>query len=109
FFITNFLTEEQFLSWGWRIPFLSSVVLILIGYLIRRAVSESPVFTEMQERRKESSAPLGELLRNHKRPVILAALIFAANNAAGYLVIAFFASYGANVLEIGRASCRERV
>ena len=104
FFITNFLTEEQFLSWGWRIPFLSSVVLILIGYLIRRAVSESPVFTEMQERRKESSAPLGELLRNHKRPVILAALIFAANNAAGYLVIAFFASYGANVLGMPRSA-----
>ena len=89
FGLTSLLTEEQFLAWGWRVPFLSSVVLILVGYLIRRAVAESPVFTEMQERRKESSAPLGELLRNHKRPVFLAALIFAANNAAGYLVIAF--------------------
>lgn len=104
FFITNFLTEEQFLTWGWRIPFLSSVVLILVGYLIRRSVAESPVFTQMQERRKESSAPLGELFRNHKRPVILAALIFAANNAAGYLVIAFFASYGANVLGMPRSA-----
>src|SRR5690625_7635175 len=58
----------------------------------------------MQERRKESSAPLGELLRNHKRPVILAALICAANNAAGYLVIAFFASYGADVLGMSRSA-----
>ena len=104
FFITNFLTEEQFLTWGWRIPFLSSVVLILVGYLIRRSVAESPVFTEMQERRKESSAPLGELLRNHKRPVLLAAMIFAGNNAAGYLVIAFFASYGSNVLDMPRSA-----
>ena len=104
FSVTNFLTEEQFLAWGWRIPFLSSVVLILVGYLIRRSVAESPVFTEMQERRKESSAPLGELLRNHKRPVLLAALIFAGNNAAGYLVIAFFASYGSNVLDMPRSA-----
>jgi len=104
FIITTYLTEEQFLVWGWRIPFLSSAVLILIGYLIRRAVAESPVFTEMQKRRTDSSAPLGQLFRYHKRPVILAALIFAANNAAGYLVIAFFASYGANVLGMSRSA-----
>src|SRR5699024_12121972 len=64
----------------------------------------SPVFTEMQKRRTDSSAPLGQLFRYHKRPVILAALIFAANNAAGYLVIAFFASYGANVLNVSRSA-----
>ena len=104
FILTSSMTSEQFMDWGWRIPFISSVVLILVGYLIRRAVSESPVFTEMQERRRDSSAPLGELLRKHKRPVLLAALIFAGNNAAGYLVIAFFASYGANVLDMPRSA-----
>ncbi|GAA4119345.1 MFS transporter [Enteractinococcus coprophilus] len=104
FLITTSLTEEQFMAWGWRIPFLSSVVLILIGYLIRRAVAESPVFTELQERKKRSAAPLRQLMRSHKRPVILAALIFAGNNAAGYLVIAFFAAYGANVLGMERSA-----
>lgn len=104
FALTSSMTDAQFLEWGWRIPFLSSVVLIFVGYFIRRAIAESPVFTEMQERRRESSAPLGELLRNHKRPVLLAALIFAGNNAAGYLVIAFFASYGANVLDMPRSA-----
>lgn len=104
FILTSSMSSEQFMDWGWRIPFISSVVLILVGYLIRRAVSESPVFTEMQERRRDSSAPLGELLRKHKRPVLLAALIFAGNNAAGYLVIAFFASYGANVLDMPRSA-----
>lgn len=104
FILTSSMTNEQFMDWGWRVPFVSSVVLILVGYLIRRAVAESPVFTEMQERRRDSSAPLSQLLRSHKRPVILAALIFAGNNAAGYLVIAFFASYGANVLEMPRSA-----
>ena len=104
FLLTSNLTEEQFVAWGWRIPFLSSVVLILVGYLIRRAVAESPVFTELQERKRKSSAPLRQLMRSHKRPVILAALIFAGNNAAGYLVIAFFAAYGANVLGMPRSA-----
>ncbi|GAA4477096.1 MFS transporter [Enteractinococcus fodinae] len=104
FALTSALTEEQFMAWGWRIPFLSSVILIVVGHLIRRAVAESPVFTELQERKKKSSAPLRQLLRNHKRPVVLAALIFAGNNAAGYLVIAFFASYGANVLGMPRSA-----
>ncbi|WP_082803423.1 MFS transporter [Kocuria palustris] len=102
FAMTSLLTPEQFEAWGWRVPFLSSVVLIIVGYLIRRSVDESPVFKEMQLRKAESSAPLGQLLRSNKREVVLAALIFAGNNAAGYLVIAFFASYGTKVLGMSR-------
>lgn len=95
-------TEEQFLEWGWRVPFLFSFVLIIVGYLIRVKVDESPVFTEMKERKKESSAPLKELVTTHKKYTFLAALIFAANNAAGYLVIAFFAAYGVSHLGMER-------
>ncbi|WGH82767.1 MFS transporter [Auritidibacter ignavus] len=97
------VTEEQFLEWGWRIPFLFSFVLIIVGYLIRLKVEESPIFTEMKQRKKESSAPLRELVTTHKKYTFLAALIFVANNAAGYLVIAFFASYGASELGMTRA------
>ena len=75
----------------------------MVGYLIRKTVDESPVFKEMQLRKSESSAPLGQLVRTNKREVVLAALIFAGNNAAGYLVIAFFASYGTKVLGMSRA------
>ena len=101
FVITSSMSEEAFLAWGWRIPFLSSVVLIIVGYLIRRAVAESPVFTEMQERKKESAAPLKDLFRSHTRSVILTALIFIGDNAAGYLLIAFFASYATKPEEAG--------
>lgn len=104
FAVTALTTDEQFLAWGWRIPFLSSVALILVGYWIRKAVEESPVFKEMQLRKKESSAPLGQLFKHNSKEVILAALIFAANNAAGYLVIAFFASYGSKVLGMPQSS-----
>ncbi|NLS09237.1 MHS family MFS transporter [Nesterenkonia sp. MY13] len=102
FGLNAILTEEQFLEWGWRVPFLFSFVLIVVGYLIRLKVEESPVFTEMKDRKKESSAPLKELVTTHKKYTFLAALIFAANNAAGYLVIAFFASYGAAELGMSR-------
>ncbi len=87
------LSEDEFLAWGWRIPFLLSVVLIVVGYLIRRSVAESPVFKEMAQRKAESKAPLRELFKNHTRNVLLSAAIFIGNNAAGYLLIAFFISY----------------
>ena len=92
--LSAILSTEQFLAWGWRIPFLSSVVLIALGYFIRRAVEESPAFEEMQELKKDSSAPLAVLFKNHWGTVLKCALIFAANNAIGYFVIAYFIAYG---------------
>ncbi|ORC17441.1 MFS transporter [Rothia nasimurium] len=96
------LTEEQFLSFGWRIPFWSSIVLILVGFYIRHSVEESPVFKEMQNLKKKESAPLKQLFKTNTREVLLAAFIFIANNAAGYLVIAFFISYGVKNLGMTR-------
>ncbi|MCE3293930.1 MAG: putative major facilitator superfamily transporter, partial [Arthrobacter sp.] len=60
-----------------------SVALIVVGYFIRAAVSESPVFKEMVERKRESATPLKQLLRTNKKQVLLAAVIFIGNNAAG--------------------------
>lgn len=98
--LTSVLGKEKFLEWGWRIPFLFSIALIVVGSLIRRTVEESPVFEQMHQRRKESSAPLGQLFAHHRRNVLLTALIFVANNAAGYLLIAFFIGYGQRVLQL---------
>ncbi|WP_459793396.1 MFS transporter [Arthrobacter sp. AD-310] len=76
---------DAFLEWGWRVPFILSVALIVIGYYIRRKVDESPVFSELAERKKESRAPIVELFKNHWRLVLLAALIPAASQASGYM------------------------
>lgn len=96
--LSTVLTPDQFVAWGWRIPFLSSVVLIVLGYLIRRAVEESPAFAEMEELKEKSSAPLAVLFKGHLGTVIKCALIFAANNAIGYFVIAYFTAYGTKVV-----------
>ncbi|WP_199183999.1 MFS transporter [Cryobacterium sp. Y57] len=99
--VTTSMSDDAFLSWGWRIPFLVSVLLIVVGWVIRRAVAESPVFKEMQNRKKESAAPIKQLFQNHSRQVILTALIFIANNAAGYMLIAFFGSYATKPADAG--------
>lgn len=76
---------DQFLQWGWRVPFLLSVVLILVGYYVRRRVEESPVFAELAERKEETRMPIVQLFRKHALLVIIAALVFAGNNAVGYM------------------------
>lgn len=74
---------DSFETWGWRIPFLLSFVLILIGHFIRRRVEESPVFLEIAERREETKTPIVELFRKHAGLVLVAALVFAGNSAVG--------------------------
>ncbi|MEV4774034.1 MFS transporter [Microbacterium sp. LWH12-1.2] len=76
---------DQFLAWGWRIPFLLSVVLILVGYYVRRKVEESPVFTELAERKEKARMPIVQLFAKHALLVVIAALVFAGNNAVGYM------------------------
>ena len=83
-------TDEGFLAWGWRVPFLLSVVLILVGYYVRRKVEESPVFQEIAERKEESRMPIVQLFRKHTLLVLVAALVFAGNNAVGYMTTGGF-------------------
>ena len=70
--VTYSVSPEAFLDWGWRIPFLASAVLIIIGYYIRRSVAESPLFEEIELRRAKASAPIAEVLRLHWRNVLIA-------------------------------------
>ncbi|MEV8273076.1 MFS transporter [Microbacterium sp. NPDC077184] len=76
---------DAFLEWGWRVPFLFSIVLILVGHYIRRRVEESPVFVELAERKEQTRTPIAQLFRKHALLVIIAALVFAGNNAVGYM------------------------
>ena len=83
--MTAIAPGDQFLAWGWRIPFLLSVVLILIGYYVRRNVEESPVFAELAARKEKAKMPIVQLFRKHTLLVVIAALVFAGNNAVGYM------------------------
>lgn len=76
---------DAFVRWGWRVPFLLSVVLVLIGRYIRRRVEESPVFLEMAQRKEQTATPIVQLFRKHSGLVIIAAFVFAGTNAVGYM------------------------
>ena len=76
---------EAFYAWGWRVPFLLSIVLILVGYWVRRRVEESPVFVELADRKQRTRMPIVQLFRRHALLVIVAAFVFAGNNAVGYM------------------------
>ncbi|MFA5606235.1 MAG: MFS transporter [Leucobacter sp.] len=77
---------DAFDEWGWRVPFLFSIVLIIAGIVIRRTVDESPVFAEIAESREQKSAPILAVFKNHTPLVILSALLFAGNGAVGYML-----------------------
>ncbi|QGU08679.1 Inner membrane metabolite transport protein YhjE [Corynebacterium occultum] len=77
---------DAFMEWGWRIPFLFSILLVLVGFYIRRGVDESPVFEEIAARKETApSSPVGTLFRRHLPLVITGALVFAGNGTVGYM------------------------
>ncbi|MGN6218938.1 MAG: MFS transporter [Microbacterium sp.] len=84
-FMAMIAPGDAFLVWGWRVPFLLSVVLILVGYYVRRRVEESPVFAELAQRKEKARTPILTLFRKHALLVVIAAFVFAGNNAVGYM------------------------
>lgn len=94
------MTKEQFLSWGWRIPFLVSILLVLVGLLIRVRVSESPIFETMRRSHRQATRPLVELFRHNRTDVAIATVTFIANSAIPYVFLVFMLSYGTSVLNM---------
>ena len=79
--------KQGFHDGGWRIAFLFSIILIAIGYVIRRAVEESPVFKQIAITAKKQSAPIPVLFKRYPLIVLFAALVFAGDNAVGYMLV----------------------
>lgn len=95
FSITAALTTESFFTtWGWRIPFLLAVPLLIVAYLIRRNMEESPVFEEIKEERTISKAPLVEVFRTHFPQIIVGFLVSLVGIGGFYVVTTFAQSYG---------------
>ena len=93
FAVFSSLPDEQFFSWGWRVPFLLSIVLIGVGLFIRLRVVESPAFIQVKEHGSESRVPLLEVLRHYPIAVTLAIGVVLVNTGGFYLVTTFAISY----------------
>jgi len=96
------LSGEQFLSWGWRVPFLLSAILVAVGLYIRLGIEETPVFLRLVAQRRIERAPVLEVIRRQPREIILTALCRMAEQAPFYLFTAFVFAYGTEMLRLNR-------
>jgi len=105
FGIVTKLPEEQFLSWGWRVPFLLGIVLLGIGMIIRLQIVESPLFAKAKESSDGiSKIPIIEVVKKHPKNVFLAMGARFAENACFYIFSVFVLSYAVDQLGLERST-----
>ena len=90
------LPEAQFLSWGWRVPFLLSAILVFVGLWIRKGIDETPAFQRAKASGKVARVPIVETLRHHKGAVLLAVGLKVVETAPFYILSTFVISYATN-------------
>lgn len=94
------LTAEEFLAWGWRVPFYLSGLLIVLGLLIRMRILETPLFLALQAQDQLAEAPVRETIRRYWREILLIAGTRVAENTCFYLFTASAIAYGRDVLRV---------
>ena len=100
--MTGITTDQQFLDWGWRIPFLASVALVITGFYIRSGVRETPVFEELKKTGAIVKAPLVEVLRNNGKEVALSMFLRTSQQVCFYIYTTYVITYATTVLGFGR-------
>ena len=86
------MPEDQFLAWGWRIPFLLSLVAVAVGYFVRRRILETPEFTAVKEEARQTRIPALELITKHPRRVLVAMGV-NVGPSVGYVFTVFTLGY----------------
>lgn len=94
---------DGFDTWGWRVPFLLSIVLVGVGLYVRLRVLESPAFAEVKKQRAVVAQPVWEVIRSQPREIVTAALVRMSEQAPFYLFITFVLTYGTSRLSLDRA------
>jgi MFS transporter, MHS family, shikimate and dehydroshikimate transport protein len=101
--VNSSMSNDAFLAWGWRIPFLCSAVLIVIGLFIRLKISESPVFLEAVKNKQQEEQPVRTVFREQKKPLFLTIGMKLLQNAVFYIYTVFVLSYIVGTLEMERS------
>ncbi|WP_322047918.1 MFS transporter [Paraburkholderia sp. J67] len=94
FFVVQTLPKDAFMSWGWRVPFLLSILIFGVGVYIRSRLPESAEFAQNQAEGKHAGMPLVEVIRKHPREILLAMGLRVAENGGSYIILAFSLAYG---------------
>jgi metabolite-proton symporter len=88
------LSDEQFLSWGWRVPFLASAVLVIVGLWVRLKLIETPAFRKVQENNAVVAVPVAHVFRSSWRKIVSGTFIMLATYVLFYLMTTFTLTYG---------------
>jgi metabolite-proton symporter len=96
------LTDAAFESWGWRVPFFLSGLLVAVGLYIRLKIEETPAFTELQQRQEREKAPAVEVVKEHPKNLLRAIGMRCSENITFYMLITFSLAYGEDDLGISR-------
>jgi len=96
------ISGNQFLTWGWRIPFLLSIVMVAIGAYIRLGITETPVFARIVLEERVERAPSIEVIKRQPKQIILSAFSRMGEQAPGYIYMAYLFTYGTIVLGASR-------
>lgn len=100
--ITIYLTGDNFYTWGWRIPFLISIVLVVIGFYIRRGVVDAPQFKKMKKENRLAKQPVLEVFKKYSKPLILVIFASLAQGVPFYVFTTFAISYGTEYLKLDK-------
>ena len=104
FDLFSFLPDEEFLRWGWRVPFLLGIALLCVGLFIRLQIVESPLFAGVRDQDKRAKVPVFELLRRHPGNVLLSMGARLAENGSFYIFTVFVLSYATEALSVPRTA-----
>ena len=100
--LSRALSNEQFFNWGWRIPFLASAVLVLVGLYVRLTITETPVFRETVDRRERVKVPMFTVFRDYPGTLLVGTMISLATFVLFYLMTVFALSWGTTALGYSR-------
>ena len=98
--LLHFISEEQFMAWGWRLPFLASIFLIVLGLWVRMSISETPEFAKAVEKEERVSVPVAEVFKNHKRSLFLGTFVALVTFVLFYICSAWLLGYNIKTLGI---------
>jgi MFS family permease len=96
------ISGDQFLSWGWRVPFWLSIVMVGVGLYIRLGILETPIFTRILEQRRVERTPVIEVIKRQPKQIVLTALCRMAEQGPFYVYAAFVFVYGTKVSGVSR-------
>ncbi|MFI6514108.1 MFS transporter [Spirillospora sp. NPDC050679] len=99
---SSWLSEDAFLSWGWRVPFLISLALVAVGMYLRLRIEESPDYENLVDKREPAKLPVVVVLRDHWRAVLHTIGVIVGNSAVAYIFMVYILNYGKDEAHLSR-------